>query len=112
MLTWMPAFDAARPLPCASVRVFLERTDSSHSAVAAGGTGCTPPARSSAKRQQYLLCHALELAFLIISDDPEQDSRRSGLDVPLQTLNALRGRTISPSLRQAAKSGGTSIGVI
>src|SRR5215472_2341695 len=65
-------------------------------AVAAGGcgrTGCTPPARSSAKRRQYLLRHALELAFLVISNDPEQDSRRSGIDVSLYTLNALRGRT-------------------
>jgi len=69
-------------------------------------------ARSSSERREYLLRHALELAFLVVSGNPEQDSRRSGLDVPLQTLNALRGRTISPSLRQAAKSGGTSIGVI
>src|SRR6516225_12073264 len=45
-------------------------------AVAAGGrgrTGCTPPARSSAECRQYLLRHALELAFLVISNDPEQD---------------------------------------
>ena len=69
-------------------------------------------ARSSSERREYLLRHALELAFLVVSGNPEQDSRRSGLDVPLQTLNALRGRTILPSLRQAAKSGGTRIGVI
>jgi len=55
-------------------------------AVAAGGcgrTGCTPPARSLAERWEYLLRHALELAFLVVSGDPEQDSGRSGLDVSL-----------------------------
>jgi len=46
-------------------------------------------ARSSSERREYLLRHALELAFLVVSGNPEQDSRRSGLDVPLQTLNAI-----------------------
>jgi hypothetical protein len=37
----------------------------------------------SAERRQYLLRHALELAFLVVSGDPEQDRRRSGVDVSL-----------------------------
>jgi hypothetical protein len=35
----------------------------------------------SAERRQDLLRHALELAFLVVSGDPEQDRRRSRVDV-------------------------------
>jgi hypothetical protein len=37
----------------------------------------------SGERRQYLLRHALELAFLIESGDPEQNRRRSGVDISL-----------------------------
>src|SRR5579884_431739 len=46
----------------------------------------------STERRQNLLRHALELAFLVVSGDPEQDRRRSGVDVSLQAVHALRGR--------------------
>ena len=52
---------------------------------AAGAAGQTAKwsAVLSAERRQYLLRHALELAFLVVSGDPEQDRRRSGVDVSL-----------------------------
>jgi hypothetical protein len=37
----------------------------------------------SAERRQDFLRHALELAFLVVSGDPEQDRRRSSVNVPL-----------------------------
>ena len=52
---------------------------------AAGAAGQTAKwsAVLSAERRQYLLRHALELAFLVVSGDPEQDRRRSGVDISL-----------------------------
>src|SRR5262245_4474358 len=37
----------------------------------------------SAERRQYLLRHALELAFLVVSGNSEQDRRRSSVDISL-----------------------------
>ena len=37
----------------------------------------------SAQCRQYLLRHALELAFLVVSGDSEQDRRRSSVDISL-----------------------------
>jgi len=39
--------------------------------------------REAVKRREYFLRHALELAFLVVSSNPKQDSGRSGLDISL-----------------------------